>query len=350
MRTIAMSRLLSTLIGVIALTAAIEVEAQNALSLTQGSITSQMRASLDERIALIDNYIATLDRGPDASSLTTANVVWLREVLSTLPLDRLRALSTPTTFASASDTVLQARDATPQLGSFSSELVYYPITPCRYIDTRSVGGPIIGSRAFDLSLTGGAYGGSLACDPKSVVGGNEDRIGALAVNVAIVGPPGAPGFIGSRPAGITTSTALVNWYEAGSGVQVSNSGIVTTDQAAGRAAEIEFEGSPTDIVVDVFGVFAAPTATQLSCVTGPMVQAVLNTTTRDYDLTTSGCPTGYRAVSVRCSVVSGDFTQGHLKQRGAGLAAAGPNCSGRYTGATSVTVSAQASCCRIPGR
>ena len=318
----------------------------------RSSVSPAARAAFAERMAVIDAFMGAIDRGSDAASVTTANTVWIRQALYALPIEQLRALAMPGSYAQAAAAVVQARDATPAIGSFSNELVYYPITPCRYIDTRTVGGLLNGSRTYDLSFTGGAYGGSVGCDPKSVVGGNEDRIGALAINVAIVAPPNGPGFVGVRPAGSTATTALVNWYDGGPTIQASNAGIVTTDQSV-SAAEIEFFGSPTQFVVDVFGVFAAPSATAPNCIAGGVTQTTLNTTTRNYNLAPGACSAGYRATSVYCGVVGGgDFTNGHLNMTERGINNPGPtsNCSGRYTGASTVTVTAQAVCCRIPGR
>ena len=120
----------------------------------------------------------------------------------------------------------------PAFGGNSTELVYIPLTPCRFIDSRNVGGPLVGTAAFDLDLAGNTYGGSAACAPAAAVGGNANLIGAIAINVAIVSPTAAPGFVGARPFGATTTTALVNWYQAGASVQASNAGVVTTDQSA----------------------------------------------------------------------------------------------------------------------
>ena len=232
------------------------------------------------------------------------------------------------------------------------ELVYYPITPCRYIDTRYQGGPLVNTRTYDLSFTGGAFGGSIACDPKAAVGGYEDQIGALAINVAIVGPTVAPGFIGVRPAGGTATTALVNWWEQGPSVQASNAGVVSTNQSLSTAAEIEFFGGSTQFIVDVFGVFAAPTASTLDCVPGGYTATTLNTTTRNYSLTAGACPAGYAQVSVNCSISGGDFTGGNLRRSEGGIN--NPNavasCSGHYSGTSTVTVTAEARCCRVPGR
>jgi hypothetical protein len=316
----------------------------------RSSISPAARAAFAERVALIERYVAAIDRGADAASVTPANVVWLHEALAVLPLDALRSLPSPTSYAQATRDVVQAREANPAIGASSTELVYYPITPCRYIDTRAVGGPITTSRTYDLSFTGGAFGGSAGCDPKAAVGGNEDSIGALAINVAIVSPTGAPGFVGVRPAGSTATTALVNWHEQGAIVQASNAGIVTTDQTA-AAAEIEFFGGPTQVIVDVFGVFAAPTGTGPSCTLGTLAATTLNTTTRNYNLTAGACPAGYRVVSVNCGVQSGDFQNGNLRMSERGVNT-GPTatCSGRYYGSSTVSVSAQAWCCRVPGR
>ena len=40
----------------------------------------------------------------------------------------------------------------PAFGGNSTELVYIPLTPCRFIDSRNVGGPLVGTAAFDLDL------------------------------------------------------------------------------------------------------------------------------------------------------------------------------------------------------
>ena len=331
---------------------ALPPEQPSSMTSRDSSITPEMRTNFDARMRAAEAIIAAVEKGPDAAALTVANVVWLRESLYRLTLEQLQGMGSPSTLADATDALGRIRDATPQLGSSSVELVYYPITPCRYIDTRFQGGPLVGTRTYDLSFTGGAFGGSIGCDPKATVGGNEDQIGALAINVAVVAPTVAPGFVGVRPAGGSTTTALVNWWEQGPTVQASNAGVVSTNQSPSTAAEIEFFGGSTQLIVDVFGVFAAPTSSTLDCVPGGIATTTLNTTTRDYSLTAGACPSGYSKFSVNCSISGGDFNGGKLRHSEGGIN--NPNavasCSGHYSGTSTVTVTAEARCCRVPGR
>jgi hypothetical protein len=90
----------------------------------------------------------------------------------------------------------------------------------------------------------------------------------------------------------------------------------------------------------------------MDCVAGGLATATANTTTRNYAITAGACPTGYAPVSVNCSVSGGDFGSGRLRKSEAGINNPGPasTCSGYYSGTTSVTVTAQARCCRVPGR
>jgi hypothetical protein len=333
------------------------VGAQGSALLGPGtSITPEMRAALEERARLVDEIVAALENGPDGAALTVANVVWLRESLYRMPIERLRSLrDASSTFDATSASVVRALDGTAQIGAPSTELVYYPITPCRYIDTRASCpscGPLNGTRSYNLALKGGAYGGSVACDPKQVVGGNEDLIGALAINVVIVSPTSPIGFIGVRPAGSTATTSLVNWFQQAPTVQAANAGIVSINQSPSVTAEIEFFGSPTQFIVDVFGVFAAPTAGAPDCVQGtPSTPFTADATKRNFALTAT-CPAGYAKVSVKCAATAGDSNTGNLRLTEAGINNPGSvaSCSGYYAGATSVTVTAQANCCRIPGR
>lgn len=342
----------AAMLAAVALACALPAWAGTAPPDEDATITAEMRAAFDAKMELIARYLQGIETGPDAETVTVANIVWLRESLYRLSIEQIHSLGTPIRYDAAADALLKKLQVKPKLGGTATELVYYPITPCRYIDTRLLGGPLVDTRTFDLAFTGGAYGGQLGCNPKAAVGGNEKHIGALAINVTIVSPTTPLGFIGVRPAQDPTTTSFVNWFQAGASVQASNAGIVSTNQQIGVPAEIEFFGSPTQFIVDVFGVFAAPTATALDCIAGPASSAVLGAaTTSAYNLTPAACQAGYRPVSVNCSA-TGDVGGGFLRKSGAGTKYPGPasNCTGHYSGASTVTVTARATCCRMPGR
>lgn len=322
-------------------------------------VTAQQRRMLAEKLALVDRAMQSAANGRE---LAADHRMWLLETMYRMPVAELRAIAPDIGHDSLVKVVTKAAKSPAKLGtSNSSELVYFPITPCRYADTRNVGGPLTGTpRPFNLANTGTTYGGSGACDPKAAIGGNEDLIGAIAINVTIISPTAAPGFIGARPAGSTATTSLVNWYNAGAGVQAANAGVVTTDQTA-AANEIEFFGSPTQFIVDVFGVFASPTATALDCMAGTETSVNVNASSpaaRNFNLAADACPGGYAMVSNSCQA-SGDYAGGNviLAAQGAGVGITtsyASNCAGYYAGSSTtpaaVTIYNAPWCCRIPGR
>ena len=235
-------------------------------------ITAEQRVLLNEKFAIVDKLMRAAGANQVGTNVSAERQRWMLESMYKLSVSQLRTMrlqGSPDLLANeiAKFTKATAKAEGPAFGQTTTELTYLPIQPCRYIDTRNVGGPIVGTRQFDLDDAGNLHGGSAACTPiTSTVGaGNSSQVGAIAANVAIVSPTAAPGFIGARPVGSANTTALVNWYEAGPSVQASNAGILAIDQQVAVINEIEFFGSPTQIIVDVFGVFAAPTATALQC-------------------------------------------------------------------------------------
>ena len=354
-----MKRIVSLVVGgALAMAAGTAVQAapariDRATAASQGAgITAEQRAMLAEKLALVDRIMRASGASQPGTQVSADQQRWMQESLYRLPLAKLRTMGVPSGYDAAASAIASAkadvaREGIAKLGQASTELVYYPITPCRFIDTRVVGGRIVLSRTYDLDLTGDVYGGSAACNPKAAVGNDSNNIGAISMNVAIVDPTQFPGFLGARPFGSTNLTSLVNWYQAGPTVQASNAGIVTTDQSL-ALDEIEFFGSTTHLVVDVLGLFAAPTSTPLDCVTGTLTQTAVNTTTRDYSLQASGCPTGYGMVSNSCNAI-GDLAG--VRQAGGGVQTANDaRCIGRYEGGSSATIINVPWCCRIPGR
>lgn len=309
-------------------------------------VSSHQQAMLAEKLAIASRLIASALADGETSA---DHRMWLLETMYRTPLEQLREMGSTQGSEATLRAITKAAKAPRKLGAASTELVYYPITPCRYIDTRNMGGPLAAPRGFNLANTGNSYGGSAACDPKSTVGGSENTIGAVALNVAIVSPTVAPGFVGVRPAGASTSTALVNWYLAGPSVQASNAGVVSTNQSPGTVDEIEFFGSPTQFIVDVFGVFAAPTATQLDCTNGTETNVTVNTVSRNFNLFANACAPGYTMVSNSCQA-EGDTANGVVTLAGQGAFIGGSNCFGHYSGATSANIKNTPMCCRLPGR
>jgi len=307
----------------------------------KAQITVEQRERLAIKLRLIDQIMRAAEPDMQAQQTPASSRQWVMEKLLKMPLEQVRAVGMPGSFAATSNAISKAAHL-KAIGDGSTDLEYRPITPCRFIDTRNVGGPIIGSRTFDLDAAGDTYGGSASCNIVTASGIlDADDMAAVAINVAIVSPTNAPGFLGARPAGSSNTTALVNWYQAGAQVQASNAGVIPTFQGAGD--EIEFFGSPTQIIVDVFGVFTRAGATTLDCVY-PSTPLTIANGARDF--TTVNCTAGYQVTG---GGLSAPFNTGLVVQ------ASGPNGNGWFasllnTSGGTITETVFAACCRVPGR
>jgi len=327
------------------------------------AITPAQMARLNEKLRLVEQVVGAAEKS-DPNSMTPERRRWIRESLYALPLEQLRAIGVPGGFDAVRKTIT-ASDL-PQLkalGSTTSDLVYRPIIPCRYIDTRVLGTPVepppVGSLSVDLGTTGATYGGSGGCNILTASGlPNASEIAAVFMNVGIVNPQFAPGFFGARPAGSSNSTSLVNWYQAGAGVQASDAAAVTTSGGATGTNQVEFFGTPTDLVVDILGVFTRPDATALDCTT--VVQTGVGTNNvptggafNDFAVAPACPSSSYTLVAVGCEY--GPTPPGGLElsssagDPGAGFfACVWFNNSGSTLSKSNFHVSSR--CCRVPGR
>jgi trimeric autotransporter adhesin len=129
-------------------------------------------------------------------------------------------------------------------------LAFYPVTPCRVVDTRNAPGPLAGpslagntSRSFPIL--------SSAC-------GIPSTAQAYSLNFAAV--PKVPlGYLTAWPAG--QSQPLVATLNAVTGTVTANAAIVP----AGTSGAIEvFASNDTDLVIDINGYFAPPATGGLS--------------------------------------------------------------------------------------
>ena len=308
-------------------------------------LTPAQLENVEARIALATGILNRLEGDAQSRRLQSG---WRRGTLQTLLPLSLAALQQVEQRAHNLDALATAtREAAEDpnlLGDPSADLVYTPITPCRFIDTRFyAAGPINGLRSFDVDLTGASYGGDAPCDLVASTGvANADVIAAIAMNVTIVGPAVAPGFLAIKPTAAAPVTSLLNWYEAGASVQVANQGVVRTFQGGGNEFVVQ-TSALTDVIVDFFGAFAEPEATALQTVEvsdSVACNAGLNCTNSSptcpagYALTGGGCQSGHFGVHLDSSQRSGTTWF----------------CASDNTTGTNSTLLAEAVCARVPGR
>jgi hypothetical protein len=355
-------KFLSVLVGALVAGAGIPAQAQDDADrmnasmpkvatkpLAKPGITAEQRAMLVEKLAIVGRLMQAAGADRVGSELTPERQRWMLESMYRLPLATLRGMATSGSPDLLSNEIAKATRTAktasklegPSFGTAGSELVYLPQAPCRWIDTRNVGGPLVGTRQFDMDADGTSYGGAAGCVANGGIG--SANVAAVAMNVAIVAPTAAPGFIGARPVGSTATTSLVNWYQAGPSVQASNAGIVTNDQGA-PVNDIEFFGSPTQFIVDVFGVFGSPTATALDCTSVQSSNFTLAAGTGG-SVTSPACPTGYTPTGGSCT--GGSVSTYNVTGQPSGN---GWFCYSFNTGASSSYVRAETLCCRVPGR
>ena len=127
----------------------------------------------------------------------------------------------------------------------SNSLQFYPLTPCRVLDTRTLGQPIVGGTSSSFAIS------SRSC-------GTITDAAAYALNVTVV-PRSALGYLTVWPAG--QAQPLVSTLNSFDGTVLANAAIVP----AGANGAVSFYASnTTDLVVDINGYFASPKSNGLN--------------------------------------------------------------------------------------
>jgi virginiamycin B lyase len=200
------------------------------------------------------------------------------------------------------------------VASTPSALAFYPVTPCRLVDTRNADGPLGGpimsagqTRSFPL--------------PNSTCNDIPANVQAYSLNFTVV-PSGVPlGYLTTWPTGETQP--VVSTLNASTGLTTANAAIVP----AGTSGAIDvFTSNTTQVVIDINGYFAPPASGGLSFYTvypcrvvntenaaGPLGGPELFGS-RNFPLTTSGCglPTTAQAFSLNATVVPNGMPLGYL--------------------------------------
>jgi len=101
-----------------------------------------------------------------------------------------------------------------------------------------------------------------------------------------------------------------------------------------------FSLATSHYVADIVGYFATPQATAVECMNTVAGSVVLTTGTTGF-ANAPACPAGHTMTATNCVSTSFDV---FLSSVGGGT------CAGRNTNAASQTLSATATCCRVPGR
>lgn len=233
------------------------------------------------------------------------------------------------------------------LGSTTGDLTFTPVTPCRIVDTRVVGGVINAnsSRSFlGLAINSGAnfssQGGSSNDCGVAAVGAS-----AIAVNVTAVTPAGA-GFATVYKSGDTRPLAASVNYAAGD--IVNNTVVVGVPNPLAITDFVIYTFAQSHYVVDIVGYFSPPQATQLQCVDGGTATNTIAANASTF-FNNPACPAGYDAVTPYCFTnVNGVYSKGSgYNSNTPGLATF---CAWTNTTASSQQVIGGNVCCRVPGR
>jgi hypothetical protein len=308
-------------------------------------------ASVRERTSLAFAIIERVAQEAKARGLQPGWRQSMLEALLPLGEHRLRRVEQEArTLQLLSAAIAASADEPATLGDGMSDFTFTPVTPCRYVDTRNAAGKISGVRTYRIDQTGAPYGGSGACDLVTRFGMAVTHplpLAALAMNVTVVdtSSAGAPGFLAVKPSTSAPTTSLLNWYDAGVGVQVANQAVVAVDQFSGGGSHFAIETSgAVHVIVDIFGGFIAPQATaiQTTHVSTPLIPVNVND---DSDIATPSCPSGYSLIGGGC------FTDNvsHYLLRSAPFGQAW-SCASQNSAPSPSFVRATAVCGRIPGR
>jgi hypothetical protein len=188
----------------------------------------------------------------------------LAAVLPKLSLEALIRAREATTLTSLDDAVFSragrsSRDGESvvnTLGDAGQDLTFFPLTPCRLVDTRSTtAGMLLPGVPRDFDANGAnltAQGGSA-----TGCGVAEPDPAALAVTITAVGPAGAGNLRAWATNGAVPNASVVNYALPGQGLNLANTTIIPLLQSVGSVNEFTLRAdvSGAHVVVDVVGYF-----------------------------------------------------------------------------------------------
>ena len=264
-------------------------------------------------------------------------------------LPSLRKAAEARSFAAMNDALLAApspaatlvsasASGTKALGDPDKDLVYVPVTPCRILDTRIVGGPIPANSFRDFDLTDVVRFAPQGGDTSNCNVGDKGSFAAAALNITVV-TPNAAGYITAFPYLASQPTAATLNYVAG---DIRNGlAIVRLDQTAANYEFSVYSFAQTHLVADIVGYFREPEATALQCVT----LSATTTIPGGYgaEALSPSCPATYMAVGGGCYPESNSFTL-----LGTQTSETRHQCLAFASAPRGVIATVR--CCRIPGR
>jgi hypothetical protein len=258
--------------------------------------------------------------------------------------EALSQLEAATTEAERQAILDELSDVLPIGIQTTSELVLYPLNPCRIVDTRNA------TRwGFHTPIPAGGTITLWTYGPRPDQGGVDvsgcgviSDAAAVVVNVTSV-PVSGQGYLTVWPYNSSKPNASLINYKTG--VQnVANA--VVQSQCRGCASELNVYSSATShVIIDVIGYFARPTATALDIVTLSNTQSVVHNTpftifsppcTSGYTMTGGGCEEEFIS-SERVVMRSQPYDDTYWLCKG-----------NNYAGTQNVT--AHIVCAKVPGR
>jgi hypothetical protein len=229
------------------------------------------------------------------------------------------------------------------LGDAAEDLVFVPVTPCRIIDTRVVGGPIAadGTRNFDITeVTDFVFQGGNASD--CGVGG-VGSFAAAVINFTVV-TPSTGGFVTAHPFGASRPLAATVNYVAGD--IRGNLAVVRLDQGDDAEELSVYSFAQTHLVADIVGYYIEPQATALDCI--EEVSTDVSVAANGFaTVSSASCPTGYSVTGGGCSM--SDFG-GRVVTTRSFPNAGNHFCAFANQSAGALIGTAYVNCCRTPGR
>ncbi|MBS0583166.1 MAG: hypothetical protein JSS42_08705 [Proteobacteria bacterium] len=253
------------------------------------------------RVALARTVVDRISADAASKGATPNWRINLLSELYNLPAARLSEISAQADTLDAAHRLIAETHAAAtrpaSLGSASDSLVFTPMTPCRYIDTRNAGPALSPTpRVFNTSNGGTTYGGDIGCTV------NSTAAPALAANVTIQVGAGPAGYVTLRPQGSPDLTSFINW-PAGGTPGLANAGVIEMAPANGGGEAFEAFAIVNNValIVDLFGYFEAAhsSARALDCTTGANTVSTVPAFTSSTFY--SSCPSGYQVTGASCS-------------------------------------------------